>query len=224
MSSISTSAQSSFHSLRTGKPIQRHAISHTLKEEDDSFPFPSTGKAYPKTYPFTIRVILPKFPFPSTGKAYPKPTPPAKQDPAPRFHSLQPGKPIQRVVHSGSKYVATVCFHSLPPGKPIQSWCDTPYTSHTPENSFHSLPPGKPIQSGKIILTSGYHTFPFPSTGKAYPKTASWTTLAIGRCCFHSLQPGKPIQSGCRRAVLHARLHSFHSLQPGKPIQSLMKV
>ena len=63
-----------------------------------TFQFPSNGKAYPKIMVFSFQDSLKEFPFPSTGKAYPKTS--ASPDSfiaAEGFHSLQPGKPIQRM-------------------------------------------------------------------------------------------------------------------------------
>ena len=61
-----------FHSLQTGKQIQRHSTDNGIQGHRE-FPFPSNGKAYPKHF----GVVK------SNGGYY-------------CFHSLQTGKPIQR--------------------------------------------------------------------------------------------------------------------------------
>ena len=87
------------------------------------------------------------FPFPSNGKVYPKTEYPL---------SL--------------KYQQ--CFHSLPTGKHIQSMSAA--MSHIAFLSFHSLPTGKHIQrisNSRHRVALFLFWFPFPSNGKAYPKS-----------------------------------------------------
>ena len=115
---------SGFHSLPTGKCIQR-ATSFAPTNFYAAFPFPSNGKVYSKSGAWKARSIKskwlsfhslptgkciqsqsvgrirncdPKFPFPSNGKVYSKGTRHIERDGEEwkSFHSLPTGKCIQR--------------------------------------------------------------------------------------------------------------------------------
>ena len=67
-------------------------------------------------------------------------------------------------------------------------------------------------------LFQGYHEFPFPSNGKAYPKW--WEPPKQHRKrkkCFHSLQTGKCIARLNKQLPIEL-LNCFYSLQTGKRI------
>ena len=134
------------------------------------------------------------------------------------FHSLQPGRHIQRR-NRRHKLLMKKSFHSVQTGKRIQSTRSGhsyrqitlfPFPSNrkayrkstTPtdgqrRNRFHSLRPGKRIASIllKIIETALGETFPFPSSGKAYRKVCLILIFTLLTLSFHSLPPGKRIQS-----------------------------
>ena len=69
------------------------------------FPFPSNGKAYPKSGCETVQESADlEFPFPSNGKAYPKGQLDRTELPKHlSFHSLQTGKRIQRIRDHGRR-------------------------------------------------------------------------------------------------------------------------
>ena len=138
------------------------------------------------------------FPFPSNGNAHRKSKVLiTKSSKSTGFHSLQTGKWIPSIV----VVPTTPCgysnrFNSLQTGTQIQRNYITIIYIYK-RFCFHSLQTGKPIQRKEALSDreSFGSSFPFPSNGKADPKT---TGVNLPRCLgvsFHSLQTGKPIQS-----------------------------
>ena len=167
--------------------------------QPSEFPFPSNGKAYPKELRINAEGTRPRFQFPSNGKAYPKdsalmsPTQvltlfpfPSNGKAYPKASFLRSFYPEQSVSipfkrESVSKarnpdtvrFIVWEGFHSLQTGKRIQRISLKSSRSITTTPGFHSLQTGKRIQSsmiGRPVMLLSL-LFPFPSNGKAYPKT-----------------------------------------------------
>ena len=167
-----------FHSLQTGKRITRLSRANTARLPRKSFHSLQTGK------PITRQGLSGIF---------------CSSHSSLRFHSLQTGTRITRLVKSVQVAADLESFHSLQTGTRITSWLEhtsarrdrisfhslqtgTRITSQDKQKqqqqhsvtSFHSLQTGKPIQSpSEELVGLEERVFPFPSNGKAYPKTRS---------------------------------------------------
>ena len=181
-----------FHSLQTGKHIQRGDGYESI-DPAHMFPFPSNGKAYPKSkfrdWQFGNRVSIPfkresiskvmisisiheaehiMFPFPSNGKAYPKEMEEfcclSRIDTFPFPSNGKAYPKVSTILH----YTHTRSFHSLQTGKHIQSSLSQDACSA----AGVSIPfKRESISKEEYFWASSTSlVFPFPSNGKAYPK------------------------------------------------------
>ena len=144
-----------FNSLQTGKRITREAVIADAEITMNTFPFPSNGKADHKSELTTYHVKQnDKFPFPSNGKAYHKAEWAGSAGPfGSGFHSLQTGKPIQRI-------------YRLPVWHRVSMF------------PFPSNGKAYPKYFYRDDLLAAAAKFPFPSNGKADCEEQLTTDLA----------------------------------------------
>ena len=211
-----------FHSLQTGKPIQRSEGEKSKTAEGNRFRFPSNGKAYPK-YRISGSGRWCSWCFNSLQTGKPIQSRKRYSD-TPRkacFNSLQTGKPIQRPLPALLEHLGKRKFQFPSNGKAypkalcLRWW-------HAVMLRFNSLQTGKPIQRGDTSACKPKHCwFQFPSNGKAYPKTRAHSTT--GNHChgnwFQFPSNGKAYPKEVV-ASCHFQGLGFNSLQTGKPIQS----
>ena len=120
-----------------------------VEENYETFPFPSTGKAFPNVMAYATAgaMIIAAFPFPSTGKAFPnekRGRDVNRHRRTGRFHSLQPGRHFRTGI-----------------GPCVRTWGQSVSIPFNREGIAEHLSIEATV--GSVML------FPFPSTGKALP-------------------------------------------------------
>ena len=163
-----------FHSLQTGKGIQRLDYAYVVGVSEEKFPFPSNGKGYSK---ITDRLVedggINMFPFPSNGKGYSK----VAKAPVAIIRFVEVSIPFKRervfkVLIMWDRRASTEEEFPFPSNGKVYSKSQHSFLFSFLPISFPFPSNGKGYSKDTDLPLSFaiLELFPFPSNGKGYSK------------------------------------------------------
>ena len=162
----------SFNSLAPGRHFQTNTSVGALCKRAYRFDSLSPGRHFRTGYYHYKDITRGQFPFPFTGKAFPN----LGRVGASPFIEQKVSIPFNR---EGISELENGCrctqssprFHSLQPGRHFRTHCSLAKKLRRKIFGFHSLQSGRHFRTIKAADQSrnGRSSFPFPSTGKAFP-------------------------------------------------------